>query len=154
MISKLRPVCGQHRALCCTCGEVRGFSHRYRGGNRVDETGPGPERCTIDLKCGSCGRRTRHAYLLDFSPARDAAERWNRPLPADGYDPFREAAEHWPDWTFTEIPLPDGIVEIIDPDRRKAYYDRAGWDDDPVLGLAHVLAHLNLGHHHVLDESP
>lgn len=151
MISKLRPVPGQFRALCCGCGEVRRFSARYAGGGRIDDLGLPDERCTIDLKCEVCRRRTRHAFLLDFFSRPDEAERRNPPVPPRGYDPFQEAAERWSDWTFTETPLPDGIIEIIDLDRREAYFDRAGWAGDAILGLAHVLAHLDLGHHELYD---
>lgn len=151
MISKLRPVPGQFRALCCVCGEVRRFSARYAGGGRIDDRGLPDQRCTIDLKCDVCRRRTRHAFLLDFAVRPDAAERSNLDASLQGYDPFRAAAERWPDWNFTETPLPDGIIEIIDLDRREAYFDRAGWAGDAIRGLAHVLAHLDLGHHELYE---
>ena len=153
MISKLQPVPGRFRALCCECGEVRSFSMRYAGGNQIGETRAAAERCTIDLKCGACGRRTRHAYLLDNLPVPDFAETRNRAVPPQGYDPFLEATGRWAEWTFVETPLPDGIIEIIDPDRREAYYDPAGWDGDSALGLAHVLAHLDLRHHEVFEST-
>lgn len=148
MISKLQPVPGRFRALCCVCGEVRTFSMRYSGGRQIGDRGLAEERCTIDLKCGFCDRRTRHAYLLDHVSTRDRAETWDRPAPPrGGYDPFLEAIERWSTWTFIETPLPDGIIEIIDAERREAYYDPAGWQGDSALGLAHVLAHLDLRHH-------
>lgn len=154
MINKLEPVPGQYRALCCGCGEVRRFSRRYDGGNQVRETGLASERCTIDLKCAVCGKRTRHAYLLDFHSVPDIAERRNPPVAVRGYDPFREAAERWSTWDFTETLLPEGIIEIIDPDRREAYYDRSGWQGDQALALAHVLAHLDLRHYEVFEWVP
>ncbi len=153
MISELQPVPGRFRALCCECGEVRTFSVGYNGGNPIRDTGFAAERCTVDLKCGFCGRRTRHAYLLDFFRQPDNAEARNQPVPPRGYDPFLEATERWADWTFVETPLPDGIIEIIDPGRREAYYDPAGWEGDSTLGLAHVLAHLDLRHHELFEST-
>lgn len=154
MISKLQPVPGRCRALCCECGEVRTFSMSYAGGNRIGESRYADERCTIDLKCAACARRTKHAYLLDNLPMPDFAETRDRAAPRHvRYDPFLEATERWSTWTFVETPLPDGIIEIIDAQRREAYYDPAGWQGDSALGLAHVLAHLDLRHHELLESS-
>ncbi|WP_152361427.1 DUF6315 family protein [Microlunatus speluncae] len=154
MISELQPVPGRFRALCCECGAVRSFNLRYTGGNRIGDSRYADERCTIDLKCAVCGVRRRHAYLLDNFSVPDFAEKWQRPAPPQGgYDPFLEATGRWADWTFVETPLPDGIIEIIDADRREAYFDPAGWEGDSTLGLAHVLAHLDLRHHELFEST-
>jgi hypothetical protein len=76
--SATREVKGMRRALCCQCGQLRTVSARFvrRDANLTYEVPAekGGWRMTITLKCGHCGRLTRHAKLRDGDPYRDWME--------------------------------------------------------------------------------
>ncbi|MDA2805163.1 DUF6315 family protein [Nocardiopsis suaedae] len=50
-------------ALCCECGRIRTVSDRQGTGEA--QSAHGVARCVVRRLCGTCGRRTDHAYLRD-----------------------------------------------------------------------------------------
>lgn len=84
------------KALCCECGEIR-TCHRPR--NHQSENfwlkrpvDPNWHRELGDLKCGHCGKTTRHAIILpeDDGAFRDHAERITH-IALGGSDPYGDA---------------------------------------------------------------
>lgn len=59
--------------------------------------------------------------------------------------PVRHARLHWPDWTFHMGHLDDGETHAIYPQAKAAYINPV--NISPLLAVAHVVGHLELGHH-------
>lgn len=62
------------------------------------------------------------------------------------HDPLAELRLRWPGWKVSPRRL-DGIPEVWSVGRRIVLLDRGWCGRDAALALAHVLAHLDLGHH-------
>lgn len=66
--------------------------------------------------------------------------------PIARYDPVRDAAERWPSWTIEEKHL-EGDSERFYLDHRIIVVDIDKWGGDRDRAWAHVIAHLDYGHH-------
>ena len=63
------------------------------------------------------------------------------------YNPFIDAQLRWERWTFAFRLIRNGN-ELIDADTQTIWLDPRVWDRTrKVLGVAHAIAHLDLGHH-------
>lgn len=64
----------------------------------------------------------------------------------EAYDPGAELSAKWPGWKVSPRPL-EGIPEVWSVRRKTVLLDEGWYGRDPDMALAHVLAHLDLGHH-------
>lgn len=62
------------------------------------------------------------------------------------YDPVREAAERWHGWQIEEKHLEEGSERIFH-DQRVIVIDLEQWGGDRDRAWAHVLVHIEYGHH-------
>lgn len=62
------------------------------------------------------------------------------------YEPGRDAAERFPGWLIRHRPLPEGLREVLCPQRRVIVIDAGDSWPAKRCSLAHAIAHLDLGH--------
>lgn len=67
------------------------------------------------------------------------------PRTVAGYDPGRDAAQRYPDWVIRHRPL-RGIPELMCLERKVVLIDNGQTWAAKRSGLAHAIAHLDLGH--------
>lgn len=61
------------------------------------------------------------------------------------FEPVRHAKLFWPEWTFHMGHLDDGETHVIYSQAKAVYIDST--NISPLLAIAHVVGHLELGHH-------